>query len=382
MLDVRTGKLIPDPVLLITGDKITAITSKEFPKDAAVVDLGGSTLLPGLIDTHTHITYDADNYWLDIGKRPHSYAAAYAMVGAKNARTTLLAGFTTIRDLGACCFADFQVMNAIEKGLIDGPSMIVSGHIIATTGSACDQTRADPTITDPGPANGIGDGIDTLVAAVRSQIKFGARVIKVCADQNNFTDAELKAIGDAAHQRRVKFAVHVWEEESIRKGIRAGADSIEHTGHMSEEIVDEMIQKGIYLVPTMYTSDTMDLSNLKPEIRAKIEKELPQFEESFKLALKKGVKMAFGSDTGQIPHGENAKEFTALVRRGMSPLHAIQSATIHAADLLSLTDRGEIKQGLRADLIAVEGNPLEKIELLENPVFVMKAGKIYKTSVD
>jgi imidazolonepropionase-like amidohydrolase len=147
---------------------------------------------------------------------------------------------------------------------------------------------------------------------------------------------------------------------------------------MSEKVIDDMVRKGVYLVPTMYTNDTFDLSQLKPEIKKQIEKELPLFEESFRLALKKGVKMAFGSDSGQIPHGENAKEFTALVKRGMGPLHAIQSATIHAADLMALPDRGEIKEGLRADLIAVPGNPLEKISVLENVLFVMKEGRVYK----
>ena len=377
MLDVRNGKIIPNPVVVVKGDKIVSLDSKDIPSNATIVELPNTTLLPGLIDTHTHLTYDAGNYWLDIGRQPHSYSSAYALVGAKNARITLLAGFTTVRDLGACCFADVNVMKAIEKNLIEGPSMVVAGNIIATTGSACDQTTADPT-TPPGPQYGIGDDITTLVQAVRLQIRNGARVIKICADQNNFSQEEMDAISQAAHQRRVKLAVHVWEEDSIRKGIRAGADSIEHAGIMPDELLDEMVKKGIYLVPTMYTSDTMDLTMLKPEVRAKIEQELPLFEDSFKRALKKGVKMAFGSDSGQIPHGENAKEFDALVKRGMTPLHAIQSATIHAADLLGFTDRGEIKTGLRADLIAVQGNPLEKIQTLEKPVFVMKTGKIYR----
>jgi imidazolonepropionase-like amidohydrolase len=269
-------------------------------------------------------------------------------------------------------------MKAIEKNLIEGPDIIPAGHIIATTGSPCDQSRADPTITQPGPEDGIGDDVDSLVKAVRTQIKYGAKVIKVCADHNAFSEQELKAIADAAHQRKIKFAAHVWDEESIRKSIAAGADSIEHCGIMSDATVDEMVKKGIYLVPTMHTLDDWDLSELKPEIKAQIEKEIPEFEESFRRSLRKGMKMAFGSDSGQIPHGENAKEFTALVKRGMPPLQAIQSATLNAADLLSMHDRGEIKEGLRADLVAVAGNPLERISALEKTLFVMKAGKIYK----
>ena len=378
MLDVRSGKMISNAVIVVTGDQISAINPKNEPQNTTVIELNRLTLLPGLIDTHTHLTYDADNYWLDIGRQSTSYAVAYALVGAKNARTTLLAGFTTVRDLGACCLADIHLMRAIEKNLVDGPSIFPSGSIIATTGSACDQSRADPTITTPGPEQGVGDDVDSLVKAVRTQLRFGARVIKVCADQNTLSQEELKAITQTAHQRRARVAVHVWEEESVKKGIEAGADSIEHTGIMSEAVINEMVAKGIYLVPTMYTNDTFDLSKLKPEIRSMVEKELPQFEESFRLALKKGVKMAFGSDSGQIPHGDNAKEFTALVKRGMPPLQAIQSATVNAADLMSLTDRGEIKEKSRADLIAVEGNPFEDISVLEKPLFVMKGGKVYK----
>ncbi len=378
MLDVKTGKLIANPVLLIQGEKIASINPREIPKNATVIDLPKMTLLPGLIDVHTHLTYDAGNYWLDIGRQPHAYAVAYALVGAKNARITLLAGFTTVRDLGACCFADINLMRAIEKDLVEGPDVYPSGNIIATTGSACDQTRADPTLINPGPEYGLGDDLHSLVKAVRLQIKHGAKVIKVCADQGTFTEQELKAMADAAHQRRVKFAAHVWEEESIVNAMKAGADSIEHTGIMTEKTIDEMVRKGTYLVPTMYTLDTMDLSGLKPEIKKKIEDEFPLFEKAFRDSLKKKVKMAFGSDSGQIPHGDNAKEFGALVKRGMSPLHAIQSATANAADLMSLTDRGEIAEGLRADLIAVEGNPLENVSLLEKPAFVMKRGKVYK----
>jgi imidazolonepropionase-like amidohydrolase len=378
MLDVSSGKLVPNPVIVVQGDKITAINPDELPAETKVVELKGMTVLPGLIDTHTHIAYDPDNLWIDIGRGPSSYAAGYAIVGAKNARLTLLAGFTTIRDLGACCNADIHVKRAIDKNLIDGPSIYPAGNIITTTGGNCEQAMVDPNITKPGPEHGIGNDIASLREAVRLQIRNGAKVIKVCADRNNFTTEELKAIADAAHQRKIKLAVHVWEQESVRKAIEAGADSIEHSGIMSDADVDAMVQKGIYLVPTMLTMDLFDLSRVPPDVKSRLEKEIPQFEETFQKALKKNAKIAFGSDTGEIPHGENAKEFTAMVKRGMPTLQAIQSATIHAADLMSLPDRGEIKTGLRADLIAVSGNPLESIHLLENPLFVMKAGKIYK----
>ncbi len=382
MLDVKTGKLIENPVIVLKGDFIDSINPKVIPDKAEVLDLHDLILLPGLIDVHTHLTYDAGNYWLDLGRHPHAAAAAYSMVGVKNARITLLAGFTTVRDLGACCYADINLMRAIEKNLVDGPSVFPSGNIIATTGSACDQTRADPSIVQPGPEYGLGDDPDSIVKAVRTQIKYGAKVIKTCSDNDNYSEQELKLMADTAHQRRIKFAVHVWEEKSVRNAVNAGADSVEHAGIMSDDILDEMVRRGTYLVPTMYTLDTMDLSQMKPETRVQVEKELPMFEDAFRRSLKKGLKIAFGSDTGQIPHGENAREFYAMVKRGMTPLHAIQSATCNAADLMSLTDRGLIAEGLRADLIGVAGDPLEDIRALEKPAFVMKAGKVYKQFAD
>jgi imidazolonepropionase-like amidohydrolase len=378
MLDVKTGKLIPDAVIVVQADRILSIQPSELPKNASTIDLGDRTLLPGLIDMHTHLTYDSVDFRLDIGKQPGAATAGRALLGAKFARITLLAGFTTVRDLGACCYSDITLMRAIEKGITEGPDIFPSGHIITITGGACDQTSVNPDVRKAGTEEGIADNPEEIAEAVRYQLKYGAKVIKTCGDDNNFTEQELTVMADAAHRRRAKLAVHVSDENSVRIAVNAGTDSIEHATEMNEEILDNMIKKGIYLVPTMYTIDPAEVSKIPEQFRKQFESEIPKFEKGMRDAVRKGVKIAFGSDTGQIEHGQNAKEFGKLVYYGMTPLQAIQAATVNAADLLGVKDRGAIGAGLRADLIAVDGNPLENIKILEDVKFVMKAGKIYK----
>jgi imidazolonepropionase-like amidohydrolase len=378
MLDVKSGKIITDAVIVVQGDRIQSLQHSEIPTSATTIDLGDMTVLPGLIDMHTHLTYDAADFRLDLGKQPGMAAAGRALLGAKFARITLMSGFTTVRDLGACCFSDITLMRAIEKGITDGPDVYPSGHIISITGGACDQSVVNPDVRNPGPQEGIADSPDAIVQAVRYQWKYGAKVIKTCADNNKFNESELRLMADTAHRLKLKLAVHVWDTESIRAAVAAGADSIEHVSLMNDEIIDAMVKKGTYLVPTMYTINTFDLEKMPADLRKQIEQEIPIYEKSLRDSIRKGVKIAFGSDTGQIPHGDNAKEFASLVKYGMTPLQAIQSATIHAADLLGVTDRGSIEPGLRADLIAVAGNPLEDVRTLEHVSFVMKAGKVYK----
>jgi imidazolonepropionase-like amidohydrolase len=378
MLDVKSGNIINDAVLVIEGTKIKSVNPNELPVQANTIDLGNMTVLPGLIDMHTHLTYDAADFRLDVGKQPGAATAGRALLGSKFAKITLMSGFTTVRDLGACCYSDITLMRAIEKGIVEGPDIFPSGHIIAITGGACDQTSVNPDVRKAGPEEGVADTPEEIVEAVRYQVKYGAKVIKTCADNKQFNEEELKIMADAAHRRGVKLAVHVWETDSISAAVNAGADSIEHVSLMNDEIITNMIKKGTYLVPTMYTVDGIDFSKLKPEVKALLEKEMPEYEKSLRNSIKRGVKIAFGSDTGQIDHGENAKEFSSLVKYGMTPLQAIQSATIHAADLLGVKDRGSLEAGLRADVIAVKGNPLEDVMTLENVQFVMKLGTIYK----
>jgi imidazolonepropionase-like amidohydrolase len=378
MLDVRAGVFVPNPVIVIENDRILAVNPEKEPANGQVLDLGDVTVMPGLIDAHTHLTYDADDYRLDLGKQPYATPAGRALVGAKNARITLQAGFTTVRDLGACCFADVTLQKAIEKGHIDGPRIIASAHIIATTGGNCDQTIVQPDIVEGSPLQGIADDRTEIVEAIRLQIKYGAGVIKTCADGNQFTEEELRLMAEIAHQRKVKLAVHVWEPESVLRALNAGADSIEHAMIFTPEVIKLMVKKQVFLVPTMYTIDGLNLEKLPPRTRKRVEPEIPLYKESFRMAVKAGVKIAFGSDSGQIPHGENAKEFGSMVSYGMTPLEAIRSATLNAADLLSAADRGTIENGKLADIIAVPGDPLKDVTVLQKVSFVMKGGKIYR----
>ncbi|MCI0615808.1 amidohydrolase family protein [bacterium] len=378
MLDVKSGKIINDAVVLVKGDRIVEVQPSKISPSSTSINLGDVTLLPGLIDMHTHLTYDSVDFRLDLGKQPGMATAGRALLGAKFARIILMAGFTTVRDLGACCFSDITLMRAIEKGITDGPDVYPSGHIISITGGGCDQSVVNPDVRNPGPQEGIADSPDGIVQAVRYQRKYGAKVIKTCADENKFNEEELRLMADTAHRLKLKLAVHVWDTESIRAAVAAGADSIQHVSLMNDEIIDAMVKKGTYLVPTMHTINTFDFEKMPPEVRKKIEAEIPIYEKSLRDSIHKGVKIAFGSDTGQIPHGDNAKEFASLVKYGMNPLQAIQSATISAADLLGVKDRGSIEPGLRADLIAVSGNPLEDVRTLERVIFVMKTGKVYK----
>ena len=378
LLDVDSGELRQDVAVVIRDATIQDVVAlAQAPKDAEQIELGDLTLLPGLIDAHTHLVYDPDWLFPRLGENPESSAAERALVGAVNAEKTLLAGFTTVRDLGACCFADVALAKAVREGLVEGPEILPAGHVITTTGGPCDQTVVEPGVSG-GAEHGIADSWGEIARAVRYQILHGARVIKTCANRTNFDEDELRLMAETAHRRGVKFAVHVGEIESVRAAVRAGADSIEHVTLLDDELVREMIERGVYLVPTIHVTDSMDPSKIRrPEIGEKFERELPLYRESLRLAVRSGVKLAFGSDTGEIHHGENARELVALVGYGLAPPEALRAASVHAADLLGLDDRGRIAPGLRADLIAVAGNPLEDIAVVENVRFVMKAGKVY-----
>jgi imidazolonepropionase-like amidohydrolase len=378
MLDVRTGRMIADAVVVVEDGLVRSAQPTALPAGAHTVDLGDLTLLPGLIDAHTHLTYDSADFRLDLGRQPGAATAGRALLGAKFARITLLAGFTTVRDLGACCFADVTLMRAVEKGIVDGPDILPSGHIIAVTGGPCDQTVVNPDVRIGGPTEGIADGRDGIVQAVRLQVKFGARVIKTCADQKQFDTDELRLMADTAHRMRVKLAVHVGDLASGRAAVDAGADSVEHVGFLDEALIASMVERGTWLVPTMHTIDGLDLGLLKPAMRERIERDAPHYRQSLRDAIRGNVKIAFGSDTGEIRHGENAKEFASLVRYGMTPLQAIRAATLGAAELLGLADRGAIEAGLRADLVAVPGDPLRDVAVLESVRFVMKGGRVYR----
>ncbi|QXD14421.1 amidohydrolase family protein [Rhodocaloribacter litoris] len=387
MLDVETGRIVAPAVVVVEGARISAVNPPALPEGAAVLDLGDVTLLPGLIDMHTHLTGDLSGDWVH---RPvRETAADAALRGAKNARTTLLAGFTTVRDVGAPGFADVALMRAVERGDVAGPWIFPAGHALGITGGHCDVTGYAPGILEGGPEQGVADGPDEVLKAVRYQIKHGAKVIKTCATAGvlshegpvgaqQYSDEELRVMVEEAARHGLKVAAHAHGSEGILAAVRAGVASIEHGSMLTDEIIAEMKARGTYLVPTTYLADAIDLDALPPHIRAKAEYVLPLARESLRRAIAAGVRIAFGTDAAVYPHGDNAKEFAVLVALGMTPLAAIQAATIHAADLLGVDDRGRIAPGLLADLIAVPGNPLDDVRVLEDVRFVMRGGQVFK----
>ncbi len=386
MLDVQTGRMISPAVVVIEKDRIKSINPGTVPR-GQVIDLGNVTLLPGFIDMHTHLSFDIEGAWLH--RSVTDTAGDYALRGARNSRNTLLAGFTTVRDLGSGHFVDVALMRAIEHEFIPGPSIFPAGHSLGITGGHCDSTGYAPGVLERGPETGVADGPDAVLRAVRYQIKHGAKVIKICATAGvlslegsvgaqQFSETEMRTIVEEAARHGVKVAAHAHGTEGIIAAVRAGVASIEHGSMLNEEALLLMKERGTYLVPTTYLADAIRLDALPPPIRAKAEYILPLARQSLERAIRAEIKIAFGTDAAVIPHGQNAREFGALVSRGMSPIDAIRTATVNAADLLGVSDRGTIVAGLLADLVAVPGNPLDNIRVLEDVRFVMKGGQVYK----
>ena len=388
MLDVVKGELVSPAVLVVADGKIRSVGTSDLPSHARSIDLGDLTLLPGLIDAHTHLTSDLSGEWVTRSVR--ELPADAALRGASHARKTLLAGFTTVRDVGAGGLADVSLMKAIDAGFVAGPRMIPSAHAIGITGGHCDDTGWAPGIHELDFRDGVADGVEEVVKAIRYQVKHGAKVIKVCATAGvlsfdatlgaqQLSEAELQAIVQEAARHGLKVAAHAHGTEGIKAAVRAGVASIEHGSMIDQEAADLMKRRGTYLVPTAYLLGTFKFDSMPPPIAAKARQVIPLARESHRRAVKAGVKIAFGTDAGVYPHGDNGREFAVYVGYGMKPADVIRTATVNAADLLGVTDRAIIEPGKLADLIAVRGNPLDDVKTLEQVLWVMKGGVVVKS---
>ena len=393
LLDVMTGELVKDHVVLVNDGRIARISptrSADLPAGVDVIDLQGHTLLPGLIDMHVHLTS---------GGGYHGYESLRltderrAILGVVHAETTLMAGFTTVRNVGAGSFGDVALRDAINDGDIPGPRMLVSGPPIGITGGHCsDNNLLPPEYGITG--EGVADGPWAARTAVRRNIKYGADLIKTCSTGGvmskgtkvgapQYTVEELTALVDEAHSRGLKVASHAHGAEGIINALIAGADTIEHASFIDDEGIALSIERGAALSMDIYVTEYIlgegASAGILEESLEKERKTGATQRSNFTKAVNAGATIVFGSDAGVYPHGQNAKQFSRMTRFGMTPLQAIQSATITAAEVLGLEyDVGKITAGYAADFVAVKGNPIENIELLEEPAAVIKGGVRYR----
>jgi imidazolonepropionase-like amidohydrolase len=387
LIDVTSGRTLDNPVIVVEGDRIIAVNPPTPPANARTVDLGDVTLLPGFIDAHTHLGSEISA--TSFTEPVRLTQADFAFKAAANAIKTVEAGFTTVRDFGG----DVTVAlgKAVADGTVIGPRVIPSRNALGVTGGHCDETGWKPGVLETTPEDGIADGPWEVVKAVRYQIKHGAQVIKTCATAGvlsmegpvgaqQYSADELSAMVAEADRHGVKVAAHAHGKAGIKAAVQAGVASIEHGSEIDDEIIALMKQRGTYLVPTTYLVDRINLAVLPPLVRRKAEQILPVARKNLERAIKAGVKISFGTDAGVFPHGENAKEFAVYVKLGMAPVAALRTATVHAADLLGVTDRGTIEPGKLADLVAVAGNPLADITATERVSWVMVGGRVVRGS--
>lgn len=391
LFDSRSGRVTRNAVIVVEGEMIKSVlgANAAIPEDAEIVDLSDSFVLPGVMDMHTHVIGNLDPYFFaGYFQSPHRATIG----GVVNTKKTLLAGFTTIRNVGAGDYADVALRNAINAGEIPGPRMAVSGPGLGITGGHCDRNSLNSSFEERG--DGVADGPWAVREQVRRNVKYGADLTKFCATggvfskgtkvgATQYTLEEMQAIVDESHTHDRKVAAHAHGNEGIKRAILAGVDSIEHASFLDEEAIRMGMDRGTFFALDIYNTEyTLErgAANGVPEENIEKERQVgTRQRQSFTMAVEMGAKVVFATDSGVYPHGDNGKQFARAVRFGMTPTQAIQSATSLTADLLGWEDRvGEISPGFYADIIAVDGNPLDDISELEDVDFVMKGGVIYK----
>ncbi|MFC6441578.1 amidohydrolase family protein [Bowmanella sp. JS7-9] len=398
LIDATNNQVQSGMTIVIEGNQIISVESgfKKASDQDTIIDLRDATVMPGLMDMHVHIS-SQNNGQASYMERFTLNEADYALKGVMYAEKTLLAGFTTIRNLGDGYNETVALRNAINKGMIDGPRIYTAAKSIATTGGHADPTNGQSRRfeADPGPKQGVVNGVDEARKAVRQRYKDGADLIKITATggvlsvaksgQNpQFMQDEVEAIVATAKDYGMTVAVHAHGTEGMQRAIKAGVDSIEHGTYMDADTIKLMKKHGTYYVPTImagaWVAEKAKIDGFFPElVRPKAARIGPLIQETFARAYKAGVKIAFGTDSGVSAHGDNAEEFALMVEAGMPAIEAIRSATYHAAKLLKVDDQlGTIEKGKLADLIAVAGDPLADIKTMQDVIFVMKDGQIYK----
>src|SRR4051812_27654259 len=395
LFDGKTNTVTQPGLVVINGNRIQSVGGT-VPAQATVIDLGNATLLPGFIDAHTHLTmaFDPDYNGARLTEMSRT-VPEQAIRATENARKTLMAGFTTVRDVGSSDFIDVGLRNAINAGVVPGPRMLVAVHALGSTGGHCDNGagyRFGLFNHETGPDDGVINSAEQARYAVRFNIKFGADVIKTCAtggvlsptdevDVPQLSQTELDALVNEAHTLRKKTAAHAHGPEGAKRAIRAGIDSIEHGTFLDDEALRMMREKGTYLVPTLAVRSGLAESKFPPLVQQKADVTVKSQDAMVRRALSMGVKIALGTDAAVYPHGNNALEFVLMAADGMTPAQSLKAGTSVAADLLGLSDKvGTLEPGKEADIVGVPGNPVDDIKETRSVFFVMKSGTTYRNT--